>query len=123
MKTLRGKNPLAPDASVAEVYEILGIYENDSQRGDDIKDLRKKLQFRMAIREAQSQAAELNDQWAKAKTLATSQATVYETAANMLLREVTVARAVLALQGIRQPIYDNLEGEIRRAVEEDAGQV
>ena len=112
------QDPLAPDASVAEVYEILGIYENDSQRGDDIKDLRKKLQYRMAIREAQSQAAELNDQWAKAKTLATSQATVYETAANMLLREVTAARAVLALQGIRQPIYDNLEGEIRRAVEE-----
>ena len=112
------KDPLAPDASVAEVHEILGIYENDSQRGDEIKDLRKKLQHRMAIREAQSQAADLNDQWAKAKTLSTSQATVYETSANLLLREVTAARAVLALQGIQEPIYDNLEGELRRTVEE-----
>ena len=112
------QDPLAPDASVAEVYEVLGIYENDSQRGDEIKDLRKKLQHRMAIREAQSQAVELNDQWAKAKTLATSHATVYEISADILLREVTAARAVLALQGIQQPIYDNLEGEIRRAVEE-----
>ena len=112
------QDPLAPDSSVAEVYEVLGIYENDSQRGDEIKGLRKKLQHRMAIREAQSQAVELNDQWAKAKTLATSQPTVYEISANILLRDVTAARAVLALQGIQQPIYDNLEGEIRRAVEE-----
>ena len=112
------QDPLAPDSSVAEVYEILGIYENDPQRGDEIKGLRKKLQHRMAIREAQSQAVELNDQWAKAKTLAISQPTVYEISANILLREVTAARAVLALQGIQQPIYVNLEGEIRRAVEE-----
>ena len=115
---ITGQDSFVPEASIGEVHEILGIYEIDSQRADEIRDLRTQLQHRIAIHEAQSQAAALNDQWAKAKTLATSQATVYETAANLLLREATAARAVLALQGIQEPIYDNLEGEIRRAVEE-----
>ena len=112
------QDSLAPEASIAEVYEILGLYEDDAQRGDEISSLRTSLQHHMAISEAQGHAAALNDQWAKAKALASSQATVYETGANILLREVTTARAVLALQGIQQPIYDNLEDEIRGAVEE-----
>ena len=112
------QDSLAPEASIAEVHEILGLYEDDAQRGAEISSLRTRLQHHMAISEAQGHAAALNDQWAKAKALASSQATVYETGANILLREVTTARAVLALQGIQQPIYDNLEDEIRGAVEE-----
>ena len=108
---------ISNDASIDEVYEILGIYENDSQRDDEIRELRTKLQRQIVIREAQSQAAALNDQWAEAKKLATSKPDVYRTAASMLLGEATSARAVLVLQGIHQPVYDSLEGEIRDAVE------
>ena len=105
------------DTSIDEVYEILGIYENDSQRNDEIHELRTKLQRQIVIRQAQSQAAALTGQWAEAKKLATSKPEVYRTAASMLLREVISARAVLVLQGIHQPVYDSLEGEIRDSVE------
>ena len=106
------------DASIDEVYEILGIYENDSERGDEIHELRTRLQRQIVIREAQSQLVALNDQWAEAKKLVTSNPEVYRTAASMLLREANSARAVLVLQGIHQPVYDSLQGEIRDAVEE-----
>ena len=105
------------DASIDEVYEILGIYEDDSQRGDEIHELRTRLQRQIVTREAQSQAAALSDQWAEAKKLVTSKPEVYRTAASMLLREANSARAVLVLHGIHQPVYDSLEGEIRDAVE------
>lgn len=106
------------EVDIPEIYEILGLYEDNPQRGDEIRELRSKLQELMTKHEAQRQAATLNGQWAKAKALAASQPSIYETAANMLLREVTAARTVLALQGIQQSDYDNLEDEIRRAVEE-----
>ena len=112
------QDSLASESSIEEIYEILGIYEDDTQRGDEIGDLRTKLQHHLAIREAQQQAEELNGQWAKAKELATNRPAVYETAANMLLGEVSATRAVLALQGIQHSVYDNLEDEIRHAVEE-----
>ena len=108
---------LAQDISIGEVYEILAIYENHPQRGEEIKELRTSLQRHMAIRDAQSLAAALTDQWHKAETLASSQKSVYEAAAIMLLREVAAARVVLALQGLRQPMYENLEHELRGAVE------
>ena len=106
------------EVDISEIYEVLGLYENNLQRGDEIREIRSKLQELMVIHEAQEQAAALNDQWAKAKALAASQPSVYETAVNMLLREVTAARTVLALQGIQQSSYDSLEDEIRRAAEE-----
>ena len=111
------QHSLDKDARIGEVHEILGVYENHSQRGDEIKELRKKLQRHTAIRDAQSQAAALTEQWHMAKSLTTSQATVYEAAVNMLLYEVATARAFLALQGLRQPIYKSLEDELRGAVE------
>ncbi len=121
-KFLKGKDAarqeaLSHHASIDEVYEILGIYENVSQRDDEIHELRTNLQRQIVIREAQSQAAALTDQWAEAKKLVTSKPEVYRTAASMLLREVTSARAVLVLQGIHQPVYGSLEGEIQDAVE------
>ena len=93
------QDSLAPEASIVEVYEIMGIYEDDSYRGKEIRGLRTRLQHQMAIREAQQRAAALNDQWAKAKALAPSQATVYETAANMLLREVTAGPRSIGIAG------------------------
>ena len=111
------QEPFSHDASIDEIFEILGIYENHPQRGDEIHELRTKLQRQIVIREAQSQADALNDQWAEAKKLATSKPEVYRTAASMVLHEVTSARTVLVLQGIHQPVYDSLEGEIRDAVE------
>ena len=111
------QEPFSQDASIDEIFEILGIYENHPQRGDEIHELRTRLQRQIVIREAQSEAAALNDQWAEAKKLATSKPEVYRAAASMLLREVTSARAILVLQGIHQPVYDRLEGEIRDAVE------
>ena len=111
------KDLLAQDTSIGEVDEILAIYENHPQRGEEIKELRTSLQRHMAIRDAQSQAAALTDQWHKAKALASSQEAVYEAAAIMLLREVSAARVALALQGLRQPMYESLEHELRGAVE------
>ena len=111
------QKPDAPDVSIDEVHELLGIYENDPRVGDEIRELRSQLQRHIAIRQAQSRSAALKEQWDTAKTLATTQASVYETTADMLLRDVTAARAVLALQGIQQPIYDELEGQLRTAVE------
>lgn len=111
------QEPDARNSNIDEVHEILGIYENNLKRGDEIRELRTKLQHQIVIREAQSQVAALNDQWAEAKKFATSKPEIYRTAASMLLREATSAQSVLVLQGIHQPIYDVLEDEIRDAVE------
>ena len=109
---------LAPRSNTEEIHAILEIYEDDDQRGAEIGTLRKLLQRHMAIRNATVQAAAIGDQWNKAKDLATSRAAVYATAANILLTEVSTARAILALQDIQEPIYDDLERQIRLAVEE-----
>ena len=69
------------------------------------------------MREARSQSAALKNQWVNAKKLAKTQPEVYETVASLLLREVSAAGAVLALQGIQQPIYSELEAQLRTAVE------
>ena len=112
-----GKDPLTSETSIDEVHEILGSYENDVRLGNEIRELRNKLQRHIAMREAQSQSAALKDQWVNAKKLAKTQPEVYETVASLLLREVSVAGAVLALQGIQQPIYSELETQLRTAVE------
>ena len=112
-----GQETLATQASINEVYETLGFYETHPQRGEIIRSLRTKLQRHLTIREAQSRAAALTAQWANTKKLAASQTDVYETAASILLHEAASARAALVLQGIWQPIFDKLEGEIRDAMD------
>ena len=109
-----------PDASglgIDEVHELLGIYEDDPKVAVEIRGLRDQLQRHIAIRQAQSESAALKEQWETAKKMATIQPSVYETTATMLLHEVTATRAVLALQGIQEPTYDYLEGQLRTAVE------
>ena len=111
------QQPNASDLGIDEVYELLGIYEDDPQVAVEIRGLRDQLQRHIAIRQAQSESGALKEQWETAKKMATTQPSVYETTATMLLHEVTATRAVLALQRIQEPTYDDLEGQLRTAVE------
>ena len=112
-----GKNPFESMVSIDEVYDTLRSYEDDAHLGEEIRELRNKLQRHIAVREAQSQSAALKNQWDNAKNLTNTQPRVYETVANMLFREVSATGAILALQGIQDPIYGELEVELRTAVE------
>ena len=113
-----GGNPdAAPD--IASVYEFLGLYE----KGHDlvginvnIVTLRQKVYREIARRQADEQAAVLRTQWQNVKKLPPHQPQ-YEVAARMLLQQVVSARAAFVLEGIATTAYDELESELRRAVE------
>ena len=104
-------------ASFQEVYDHLGFYIDHVSRHEEIEGIREELERRISIREAREQANALTERWNKAKELAVENGPVYETAASILLREVTVARALTALRGIETSDYDVLVVDVRKAVD------
>ena len=114
---------VAPDATINEIYDTLGLYEDHPERKDEIYDVRAKLGHQILIREAREQVNDLSKRWTNAKKLAVDSAPVYETAANMLMSEVTVARITAVLQGFDTSVYDHLSLEIQGAVDENQNKV
>lgn len=106
-------------AEVAEIYESLGFYAADPERGGadfDIPTLLKKLYKEMLRRQAVEQAATLRDQWENARELEHDQPALYEASARMLLQQVVAAHVALVLGGVLTPVEDGLERDLRRAV-------
>ena len=108
----------ALDATIDEIYDTLSPYEDHPERKEEINDVRAKLEFQILMRQAREQANDLSERWTTAKELAVDNAPVYETAANMLMGEVTVARITALLQGLDTSVYDPLSLEIQGAVDE-----
>ena len=118
------KEDIPVDTSeIASLYEFLELYEKDNEYADftddDLPGLRKKLYKKIVIRQAEDQVANLHAQWKNVKAMVKDQpqAAVYEVATRMLLQQVTSARAALVLEGIETPVYNELENELRAAVE------
>ena len=113
-----GGNPdAAPD--IASVYEFLGSYEKGRDLvgiNVNIASLRKKVYGEMARRQAEEQAAVLRAQWQNVRKLAPHRPQ-YEVAARMLLQQVVSAHAAFVLEGIATTAYNELESELRHAVE------
>ncbi len=106
-------------AEVAEIYESLGFYAADPERGGadfDIPTLQKKLYKEMLRRQAVEQAATLRDRWETARELEHDQPALYEASARTLLQQVVAARVALVLEGVLTPVEDGLERDLRRAV-------
>ena len=112
-----------PDRRIGEVYDSLGLYKDHGERKDKINALRSNLEEQMPIREMRAQATALKNRWTKTNELVANNAPAYETATNMLLREVTIARSTAALQGISTSDYDALVVEIQKVVEGIEGSV
>ena len=107
------------ETDIARLYDSLRFYETGHERDGvdvDIPALRQRLYKEMLRRQAVEQAATLSDQWTTARGLARDQPAVYEAAARMLLQQVVSARVALVLEGVRAPVHDGLENELRRAV-------
>ena len=117
---LAGGSDAAPD--IVDVYEFLGLYEKGHGLVNinvNIVTLRKKVYEEMVRRQADEQAAVLRSQWQNIQELARvrSQSAVFETSTRMLLQQVISMHVALVLEGIATTAYDELESELRRAVE------
>ncbi len=110
-------------SEIARLYEFLELYEEDNEYADftddDLPGLRKKLYKKIVIRQAEDQVANLHAQWKNVKEMVKDQpqAAVDEVATRMLLQQVTSAQVALVLEGIETPVYNELEKELRAAVE------
>lgn len=118
------KEDIPVDTSeIARLYEFLELYEEDNEYADvidvDLPALRKKLYEKIVLSQAEDQVASLRVQWKNVKAMVKDQpqAAVYEVAARMLLQQVTSTQATLVLEGIETPVYNELEKELRAAVE------
>ena len=114
---LAGGSDAAPD--IVDVYEFLGLYEKDHGLVDinvNIATLRKKVYEEMVRRQADEQAAVLRAQWQNVGKLAHHQPQ-YEVSTRMLFQQAVSAQAALVLEGIVTTSYEELENELRRAVE------
>ena len=78
--------------------------------------LRKKVYKETARRQAEEQATVLRTQWQNVSKLPHHQPQ-YQVAARLLLQQVASAHAAFVLEGIATTAYDELESELRRAVE------
>ena len=113
----------ADTTDIATLYEFLELYEKDNDHADvidvDISALRKRLYEKIVIRQADDRASSLRAQWKNVKELAKAQPqpTVYEVATRTLLQQVMSAQAALVLEGIEIPIDNELQKELRAAVE------
>ena len=113
----------ADTSDIASLYEFLELYEQDNDHADvidvDVSALRKKLYKKIVIRQAGDQASSLRSQWKNVKEMAKDQPqpAVYEVATRTLLQQVMSAQAALVLEGIETPDYNELQKELRAAVE------
>ena len=110
-------------SDIAGLYEFLELYEKDNDHADvidvDVSALRKELYEKIVIRQAEDRAFSLRAQWKNVKEMAKDQPqpAVYEVANRTLLQQVMSAQAALLLEGIETPVYNELEKELRAAVE------
>ncbi len=110
-------------SDIAGLYEFLELYEKDNDHADvidvDVSALRKELYEKIVIRQADDRASSLRAQWKNVKEMAKDQPqpAVYEVATRTLLQQVMSAQAALLLEGIETPVYNELEKELRAAVE------
>ena len=114
---LEGDSDAEPN--IVDIYEFLELYENGYDLADssvNIAALRKRMYREMTRRQADEQAAVLRVQWQNVSKLPYHQPQ-YEVSARMLLQQVVSAQAALVLEGVTTAAYDQLEGELRRAVE------
>ncbi len=113
----------ADTTDIAGLYEFLELYEKDNDHADvidvDVSALRKKLYEKIVTRQANDRAASLRSQWKNVKELANDQPqpAVYEVATRTLLQQVMSAQAALVLESIETPVYNELQKELRAAVE------
>lgn len=104
---------------LAALYESLGFYATDPERGGadfDIPTLQKKLYKEMLRRQAVEQAATLRGRWETARKLEHDQPALYEASARTLLQQVVAARVALVLEGVLTPVEGELERDLRLAV-------
>ena len=113
----------ADTSDIASLYEFLELYEQDNDHVDvidvDVSALRKKLYEKIVIRQAGDQASSQRAQWKNVIEMANDkpQQSVYEVATRTLLQQVMSAQAALVLEGIETPVYNELQKELRAAVE------
>ena len=113
----------ADTTDIASLYEFLELYEKDNDHADvidvDVSDLRKKLYEKIVIRQANDRVSSLRAQWKNMKEMAKDQPqpAVYEVATRTLLQQLMSAQAALVLEGIETPVYNELQKELRAAVE------
>ncbi len=113
----------ADTTDIAGLYEFLGLYEKDNDHADvidvDISELRKKLYEKIVIRQADDRASILRAQWKNVIAMAKDQPqpAVYEVATRTLFQQLMSTQAALVLEGIETPDYNELEKELRAAVE------
>ena len=113
----------AETSEIASLYEFLEFYEKNNEYADfidvDVSVLRRKLYDKILIRQAVDQASSLRAKWKNVKEMAknNSHIEVYEVAIRTLLQQVMSAQAALILEGIEIPDYNELEKELRTAVE------
>lgn len=109
-------------SDIIEVYEFLEPYEEaDNLVGINVNiaTLRNRLYNQITRRQALEQAAALRTEWENVQQLSRVQPrpAVYEVSVRALLQQVVSAHMVLVLKGLATTAYDELESELRRAVE------
>lgn len=109
-------------ADIANVYDVLGLYEKDGPQTGEVRGLRTQLHKLMVMRQGKQQAASLAERWSIVQTLKNDQPGVFEMSVSMLLQEVATTRVALALESIKQPALDDLETALRRVMNETSTQ-
>ena len=117
---LKGSPDVASD--IAGLYDFLGLYETQGVVGVDIDiaSLRMQVYSELVQRQADEQVSILRVRWQNLRDLARRQPPppIYEVSVKILFQQVLSAHAALVLEGIEAPVYDDLESELRRAVED-----
>lgn len=108
--------------NIIEIYEFLELYEDaDNLVGVNvnIKTLRSRLYNQVMRGQADEREAALRAQWENVRQLSRllPLPPVYEVSVRALLHEVVSAQTALVLEGVTATAYDELESELRRAVE------
>ena len=117
---LGGDSDVAPD--IIEIYEFLELYEEADNLVDinvNIATLRNRLYNQMLQGQADERATALRAQWENVQQFSRvqPQPAIYEVSVRALLQQVVSAHMVLALEGVATTAYDELESELRRAVQ------
>ncbi|GEM_PF-2735460 len=109
-------------ADISNVYDVLGLYEEEGPQAAEVRALRTQLHKSMVESQGKQQAASLAERWSIVQKLRNDQPGIFEMSVNMLLQEVATTRVALALERVKQPTLDDLETALRHVITETSTQ-
>lgn len=94
-------------------YQLLALYENDAEFGEESSRLRNQLRTRIVLDSAHRQAISIVDRFTKIDDLLRgSDPQLYSMAVNSLLGEARIARLTLAADGLQSPPLDEIQHKL-----------